>query len=163
MDFDHELNDAEKAFIKGLGTAEEIMQKISEAESKGDYLQAYCLAYDANQYGVVELSEKLDILMKKVDVLQKQLLDSHPMGKTVINQNGLFMSVCCQELKDAILAKKVEVTADCMTNIPYLVVIGPELLSKAFGRSEGCYEEDDFGETSECPFCKKEIFDHFIL
>ncbi len=72
MGIDHELNEAEKTIIERLGTIEDVKQKISAAELKSDYVLAYSIAYDADHYGIVNHSEKLDDLMGKIDALQKQ-------------------------------------------------------------------------------------------
>jgi len=128
---DWELNEAELEIVKGLGTAEEVMQKISAAESKGDYVLAYNIAYDADHYGIVDLSEKINELENKISALQKELLDSNPVGEMIIRTDWLFKSACCEDMKKAILDKKVGVGVyDCMTQEPCLVISGPELMSR---------------------------------
>ncbi len=160
---DWELNEAELNIIKSLGTAEEVMQKILAAESKGDYVLAYNIAYDADYYGIVDLSEKICELENKISALQKELLDSNPIGEMVIRTDWLFKSACCEEMKKAILDKKVGVGIyDCMTQEPCLVISGPELMKKAFNDSEDEYDEDDFGQVSNCPFCGQKIPEYFV-
>lgn len=160
---ERELNEAELSIIKNLGTAEEVMQKISAAESKRDYVLAYNIACDADYYGIVDLREKKDDLEKQIFALQKELLGSNPVGEMVIREDWLFKSVCCEELKKAILDKRVGVGIyDCMTQEPCLIIEGPELMSKAFDESEDKYADDDIGQVSNCPFCGKEIPEHFV-
>lgn len=161
---DREFNETELEIIKDLGPAEEVMKKISAAESKGDYVLAYNIACDANHYGIADLAEKKDELENKIYALQKEMLESNPVGEMVIREDWLFQSACCEELKKAILDRKVGVDIyDCMTQEPCLVIEGPELLSKAFDRSEDEYDDDDFGQVSNCPFCGKEIPEHFVV
>lgn len=160
---DRELNEAELEIVKDLGTAEEVMQKISAAESKGDYVLAYNIAYDADHYGIVDIPERLKELEDKISALQKELLDSNPVGEMIIRTDWLFKSACCEDMKKAILDKKVGVGVyDCMTQEPCLVISGPELMSKAFDESEDEYDEDDFGQVSNCPFCGKQMPEHFV-
>ena len=102
-----ELNEAELEIIKDLGPAEEVMKKISAAESKGDYVLAYNIACDANHYGIADLAEKKDELENKIYALQKEMLESNPVGEMVIREDWLFQSACCEELKKAILDRKV--------------------------------------------------------
>ena len=159
----HPLNDAEKVFVERLGTADEVMQKISAAESKGDYVLAYNIAYGADYYGIVDLSKKKEDLENRIFALQKELLDSNPVGEMVISEDWLVKSACCEELKKAILDKNVGVGVyDCMTQEPCLMIEGPELMSKAFDESEDKYADDDLGQVSNCPFCGKEIPQYFV-
>ena len=159
---DRELKSTIQRYKELLGTPEEILRRIEELESERNYCWAYDIAYEATRFKVIDLTDKLEELGKKIDAQQKELLDANPMGETVIQTNGLFRSVCCQKLKDAILAKKIEVTADCMTNIPSLVVVGPEMMTCLFGKEYEGTSEDDWGETSCCPYCGKEIYDYFV-
>ena len=165
MDSEREMNEIKTGIIRGLGTTEDIMRKISDAESKGDYIFAYNIAYDAYHYRNVPISEKLEELRKKIDAVQKDLLDNKPFGEIVIQANGLFRSVCCQKFKDAVLANKIGVTvSDCMTGTISLATDDPEIVKKI------CEEEDnpwprtdyDYTETDECPFCKKKMSDYFV-
>ena len=152
--------ESELAYIKGLGTADEIAKKIADAESKGDYSAAYDLAYDAVQYGKGDFAAKKEELKSILDRIQKDLLDTNPLGQTVIRTDGLFQSACCSELKEAILRGEVGVTVDCMTNIPMIALSDDELFFKATGQHK--YDEYDFYEADCCPYCGKEIYDYLV-
>ena len=155
-----EVVESLKDFVRDLGTPEEIIRKIEQAESDGDVILAYNIAYDATEYGVVDLNDKVSKLREKVNVLQKKILDTNPMGTTVIRTDGLFDSVCCQELKEAILNGEIGISVDCMTNIPCIVVSGDELIMKVTGFRGS--SDDDYCETDECPFCGKAVYDYLV-
>ena len=161
---DIELNEAEINLIKWLGTPEEVLQKIADAEAKENYNLAYNIADDATHYGIIDLSNKLDDIREKNEALQRKLLDTAPLGEVTILENNLFGSVCCQELKEAILAGKVGITFECMTGTPSLFVTTHELVEKVFEDEEDdilmLYPLGDETETDRCPFCKKIIFDY---
>ena len=162
----NELNEAELNLIKWLGTPEEVLQKIADAEAKENYNLAYNIADDATRYGIIDLSDRLDDIIRKNEALQKKLLDTNPLGEVTIMENGLFGSVCCQELKDAVLAGKIGLTFECMTGTPSLFVTTHELVEKVFEDEEDeiimmyPYPLEDETETDRCPFCKKMIFDY---
>ncbi len=160
MDNMRELTDNEKNLVGGLGTPEEVVYKIGEAESNGDVITAYNIAYDATEYGIVDLRDKVSELRERIKEFQRNILDSNPMGTTVIRTDGLFDSVCCQELKEAILNENVGISVDCLTNIPCIVVSGEELVMKV----TGCIgsNDDDYCETDECPFCGKAVYDYLV-
>ena len=169
MDSEKELNNANEGTFslrKWLGTPEEVLQKIADAEAKENYNLAYNIADDATRYGIIDLSDRLDDIIRKNEALQKKLLDTNPLGEVTIMENGLFGSVCCQELKDAVLAGKIGLTFECMTGTPSLFVTTHELVEKVFEDEEDeiikmyPYPLEDETETDRCPFCKKKIFDY---
>ena len=147
-----------------LGTPEEILQKIADAEAKENYNLAYNMAADATRLRIIDLSDRLDDIRRKNEALQKKLLDTNPLGEVTILENNLFGSVCCQELKEAVLAGKIGVTFECMTGTPSLFVTTHELVEKVFEDEKDeiftYYPLGDETETDECPFCKKKIFDY---
>ena len=160
----NEVNEAELNLRKWLGTPEEVLQKIADAEAKENYNLAYNIADDATHYGIIDLSDKLDDIIRKNEALQKKLLDTNPLGEVTILENNLFGSVCCRELKEAVLAGKVGITFECMTGTPSLFVTTHELVEKVFEDKKDeiftYYPLGDETETDECPFCKKKIFDY---
>ena len=160
----NEVNEAELNLRKWLGTPEEVLQKIADAEAKENYNLAYNIADDATHYGIIDLSDKLDDIIRKNEALQKKLLDTNPLGEVTILENNLFGSVCCRELKEAVLAGKVGITFECMTGTPSLFVTTHELVEKVFEDKKDeiftYYPLGDETETDRCPFCKKKIFDY---
>lgn len=165
MDSERTVNEAERGIVNELGSAEEVMRKISDAESKGDYITAYNLACDADYYRIIRLSKKISELREKVDVIQKEMLDANPLGEIVIQTNGLFRSVCCQEFKDAVLANKIGYTiSDCMTGTVSLATDDPEIIKKIDENDDSPwpYTDSDYAETDECPFCRKKMSDYFV-
>ena len=160
MDPEREYCESEQAYIKRLGTADEISKKIADAESKGDFVTAYNLAYDAVQYRKGDFAAKEKELKNRLDQIQRELLETNPLGQTVIRTDGLFQSACCSELREAILRGEVGVTVDCMTNIPMIVLSDDELYFKATGQHK--HDEFDFYEADQCPYCGKEIYDYLV-
>ena len=166
MDSETELNKANEGTFnlrRWLGTPEEVLQKIADAEAKENYNLAYNIADDATRLKIIDLSDRLDDIRRKNEALQKKLLDTNPLGEVTILENNLFGSVCCRELKEAVLAGKIGITFECMTGTPSLYVTTHELVEKVFEDEDDeilmLYPLGDETETDRCPFCKKIIYD----
>ncbi len=162
MDSNNRSNRTYFGLYGDLKSIDDAIQRISAAESEGNLMQAYDIAYEAYHYHHMDIKDKLDEMKIKLDDFQRELLNTNPLGEIVIRTDWLFKSACCDEFRKAILDKKVELSVyDCMTQEPCLVVIGPELMTRAFGEREEGYADDEFGLTSECPFCGKTMNDEF--
>ncbi len=153
----YDNDDIYERLRKEMGSPEDVLKRINDAESRGEYIIAYNTAYDATTYGVADFSDRLPTLKEKIMEMQRKLLESAPFDRVVIRTDGLFHSVCCPEMKEAVLEQKMGVSVDCMTNIPTICTDSPEIIKMILGED---VEDGEVCETSKCPFCGKEIYDY---
>ena len=147
---------------ENLGTPEQILEKLKRAEIEGDYITAYNIAYEACCYNVIDVSEKRDYYYGKIREIQKAMLDSKAFGEMALAENGLFESVCCERMKEAVIKDDVGAyCCDCMCGCMSLATSSPEIIKLLMEKDEGADPEDyegcDYIDLSECPFCGKKV------
>ncbi len=149
--------DIYQLIAENKASPEAVIEKIEEAENEGDYIAAFDLASMADYNGIADFSDRLAALREKINEMQRKLLESAPLGDLRVGYGLLFTSVCCQEMKDAVLAGKMgAIIVDCMTCTPSLYTESPDIYRVATGED---YQEGDYCELCDCPFCGKELRD----
>jgi len=147
---------------ENLGTPEQILEKLSKAEASGDYITAYNMAYEACYYKVVDVAEKRDFYYNKIREQQRDMLDSKPFSEMVLAENGLFESVCCEKMKEAVIKDDVGAyCCDCMCGCMSLATSSPEIIKMVMEKDEDADPKDyggyDYIDLGECPFCGKKV------
>ena len=153
---------SEEHIIKIKETPEECLGEIDMLLSEGKEIEARNYAFEASERFDSDTDRQF---FEKRMQIERNIIELHPVGETRVTDYGIFWSVCCDELKEAVLQDKIGVNYECMTCIPSLVVTTKELIQKVCS-GDDCRDTDcgdwDYVETDVCPFCGKTMYDYVV-
>ena len=158
MDAKKRKSDWKEAFKgKKVLPAEDVLEYISKAESDDDLRELAEIAATVDRCYLTGSTEKQNELKLKIVEIKRRFIESHPR-ELVIMRNRLFYSVCCDEMKDAVLKGDIESAID-VDSIACLFVRSPEIMAKMQNTDDLDYPDDYFLATGQCPFCGADLCD----
>ena len=140
--------------------AEEVLKYIAKAESKDDLCDLIDLVCKVDDSYLTGSTEKQNELRQKVIGIKMRFIESHP-EELKIMKNGLFWSVCCDEMKEAVLNGDIESMVDIDSGAG-LLVRSPEIMAKMQNTEDKDYPEDYAIATGQCPFCGADLYDRTV-
>ena len=140
--------------------AEEVLKYIARAESEGDFQDLIDLVCKVDDSYLTGNAEKQNELRQKIIDIKKRFIESHP-EELKIMKNGLVWSVCCDELKEAVLKGEIESMVDIDSGTGMLVR-SPEIMAKMQNTENKDYPKDYAIATGQCPFCGADLYDRTV-
>ena len=140
--------------------AEEVLRYIAKAESNGSIANLVGIAAKVDDSYLSGSTDKQKELREKITEIKRRFIESHP-GELKIMRNGLFWSVCCDDLKDAVLKGEIESMVDIDSGTGMLVR-SPEILARMQNTDDKDYPDDYAIATGQCPFCGADLYDRQV-
>ena len=132
--------------------AEVILECIAKADSENDFDESVWIAQATeNHYlsGSVQDQKEAKVRIARI---KRRLIAAHPDEGIKITDGGLFWSVCCSDLEDAIFDGGVESVIDS-DGEPGLMIRDHVILARMQNTDDTDYPESYFIGTNQCPFC----------
>lgn len=137
--------------------AEEVLSYITKIESDGRIRELTDIVAKADGCYLTGSTVKQKELKQKILQIKRSLIESHPK-ELVIMKNGLFWSVCCDEMKDAVLNEDITSAIDTDSGA-FLIVKSPEIMAKMQNTEDKDYPDDYSIATGQCPFCGADLYE----
>ena len=170
MNAQGKIVDWRKVFAdKKVLPAEEVLNYFSKIGKRGDFYEAVELAAKVDDSYLMGSTADQNKAKAKVIEIKRRLIESNPMDDVRIMENGMVWSVCCEDMKKAVLNGDVHPIIGYESEppfgvqcVPSMAVTSPYILDRMLNTVNGEYEDGYFQVAFECPFCRAEIYDRGV-